>query len=35
MSLSEEDLALRRTGISGSDLAAIVGASPFATPMDV
>lgn len=35
MSLSEEQLALRRTGIGGSEVAAILGESRFAAPFDV
>lgn len=35
MSLTKEQLALRRTGITGTDIPALVGMSPFRTPLDV
>jgi len=35
MNLKPEQLALRRTGITGTDLPAILGLSAFATPLDV
>lgn len=33
--LSEEQLAMRRTGIGGSEIAAVLGESAFASPFDV
>lgn len=33
--LTEEQQAIRRTGIGGSEIAAILGLSPFLTPLDV
>lgn len=33
--LTEEQQAIRRTGIGGSEIAAILGLSPFMTPLDV
>lgn len=35
MSLTPEQLALRRTGITATDVPAILGLSPFRTPLDV
>lgn len=35
MSLTEEQKALRRTGIGGSEIASIMGVNPFAGPLDV
>lgn len=35
MSLSPEQLALRRTGITATDVAAVLGLSPFRSPLDV
>jgi putative phage-type endonuclease len=35
MGLTPEQLELRRSGIGGSDIAAILGLSPYATPLDV
>lgn len=35
MSLSPEQLEMRRTGIGGSEVAAILGLSPFLSPIDV
>lgn len=35
MSLTAEQLALRRTGITGTDLPAILGLSAFSTPLEV
>jgi putative phage-type endonuclease len=35
MSLSPEQRTMRRAGISGSDVAALCGISPFRTPLDV
>ena len=33
--LTKEQKLLRRTGIGGSDAAAILGLSPWATPLDI
>lgn len=33
--LTQEQLAMRRTGISGSEIAAIVGMSPWSKPIDI
>lgn len=35
MSLTPEQLAFRMTGLSASDIGAVAGLSPFATPLDV
>jgi len=35
MALTEAQLAIRRTGVTGTDMGALLGLSPFSTPFDV
>jgi putative phage-type endonuclease len=35
MSLTEEQLRIRRGGVTGTDICALLGSSPFSTPFDV